>query len=122
MGVVVLSAGTGLRPSYLSKEKASKLFFQLTEKASGIIHSDEVCYLYAFITFILEHLSSDSLDTVKHGRVFSPSFRWLRASYDYFLTQEGRIQQWLNRDSYVKEMARLGFTHIEINGLASPTS
>ena len=54
------------------------------------------------------------------GKHIEPAFDWNRVTYDYFLTQEGRIQKDFNRETYVAELARLGFTHIEVNGLAFP--
>ena len=51
---------------------------------------------------------------------FVPAFKELRTAYDYFLTQEGRVTQGLNKESYFDALARAGVTHVEVNGLGFP--
>jgi hypothetical protein len=48
------------------------------------------------------------------------SFRGEKSTFDLFLTQYARGIAGLDRGSYIREYARLGFTHIEVNGLATP--
>lgn len=54
------------------------------------------------------------------GVTVRPSFDWNRSCYDIFLTQEARIQKGLVPETYVRRLAESGFTHIEVNALASP--
>ena len=54
------------------------------------------------------------------GTTITPSFRWNRSTYDIFLTQEARVQHGLDPETYVRELARWGFTHAEVNALAYP--
>jgi hypothetical protein len=54
-------------------------------------------------------------------------FRWLRPltfdsqkdTFDLFLTQYARLIRGLDRERQIREMARIGFTHVEVNALAA---
>lgn len=47
-------------------------------------------------------------------------FSFQKSTFDLFLTQYARLIRDFDREKYVREYARLGFTHIEVNALASP--
>lgn len=98
------------------------LYFRINEDGSGWLAASPAYYLFSFAHGIFDTFADDEIGGFKRGKLIVPSFRWQRISYDYFLTQEGRLQRHLNRASYVRELARLGFTHIEVNGLAYPMS
>jgi hypothetical protein len=105
----------------LSEEKAPLgIFFRLQENGSGSLYVKNTCHIYSFVCDLLENRLEDNLERYLEGKHIEPAFDWNRPSYDFFLTQEGRIQKDLDRETYIAELARLGFTHIEINGLAFP--
>jgi hypothetical protein len=105
----------------LSEEKAPLgIFFRLTENGSGSLYVKSTCYIYSFVCDLLENRLEDPVERYFEGKHIEPAFDWNRVTYDFFLTQEGRIQKDFNRETYVAELARLGFTHIEVNGLAFP--
>lgn len=54
------------------------------------------------------------------GRILHPAFQNLRPVYDIFLIQHARSVRNFDRPTYFKELARLGFSHAEVNGLAYP--
>jgi hypothetical protein len=76
--------------------------------------------LLPFVTHLLGELGSKDLAVVEKGRDFPVTFPWLRSTFDFFLTQEGRVQKGLNREAYVRRLAEAGFTHVEVNGLSTP--
>jgi hypothetical protein len=96
------------------------IFFKIQEDGSGALYARNTSHVYSFICDLLENRLDDPLEKYAEGKHVEPAFDWNRVSYDFFLTQEGRIQKDLDRESYVAELARLGFTHVEVNGLASP--
>lgn len=105
----------------LSEEKAPLgIFFKLQENGTGALYVNSTRHIYSFVCDLLENKLNDPIEQYNEGKHIEPAFDWNRVSYDYFLTQEGRIQKGLNRETYVAELARLGFTHIEVNGLAFP--
>ncbi|MDP8207070.1 MAG: hypothetical protein P9L92_10435 [Candidatus Electryonea clarkiae] len=102
------------------QKNSEYLFFKIDGDGSGILAASQIYYLYSFAIYILENLLDEEIDLFTEGKLFSPSFLWNRTTYDFFLTQEGRIQRNLDRAEYVRELARLGFTHVEVNGLGFP--
>jgi hypothetical protein len=57
-------------------------------------------------------------EAFKEGKIVRPTFPFFRPSYDSFLTQHNRTMAGFNRETHLRNMARLGFSHAEVNGLA----
>jgi hypothetical protein len=93
---------------------------QLREDGSGTIEARSAPFLFGAALYLLDVLDRRDLFEVAEGRELTPAFDWNRSCYDIFLTQEARIQHGLDRETYVRRLAESGFTHIEVNGLASP--
>ncbi|MBU0520606.1 hypothetical protein KJ564_16875 [bacterium] len=107
----------------IHKERLSRaILFSLQADGCGTLYLTHACYFYAFMRHILDDLTDDHIDRYQKTQMIQPAFFWNRATYDYFLTQAGRIQKGLSRETYIRELARQGFTHIEVNGLAYPMS
>ncbi|MDP8239149.1 MAG: hypothetical protein P9X24_08665 [Candidatus Hatepunaea meridiana] len=106
----------------LNNQYTEYIYFQIQENGSGWLIASHSYYLFAFINHLLISLIDKDVSPYTNGKVIKPAFKWQRVSYDFFLTQEGRIQRDLNRESYIRELARQGFTHTEVNGLAYPMS
>lgn len=102
------------------KPEEGFIYILLRKNGTGYCISSHPRYLYGFVHHLIEQMKEWSIDAVNCGKWIIPSFSWQRISYDYFLTQQGRIQYGLNRTSYIAKLARLGYTHIEVNGLAFP--
>ncbi len=96
------------------------VYLCLTADGSGVIAATKRGVLYGFIAFLLRQLADDDLGTVENGRLYRCAFDWQRSLYDFFLNQEARIQRNLDRESYIRQAAKSGFTHLEVNGLAFP--
>ena len=98
------------------------ILLELDAHGSGRLCYSVVYHIYGFTRYLLEHLADKVLQPFIEGRTFTPTFRWQRIVYDFFLTQEGRIQRDLHPETYVRAAAGFGFTHLEVNGLAAPGS
>ena len=96
------------------------IYFQINENGSGKLIVSHKHFLFSFVSNLLENWLEHDVEKYNKGKWIKPAFKWQRSVFDYFLTQMGRIQRNFNRATYVREMARLGFTHIEVNGLAYP--
>jgi len=96
------------------------IYLKLDELGRGCLVASHSYYLYGFVCYLLSDLAGEEASEILDGKVFEPAFASHRVAYDYFLTQEGRITQGLDRETYVRELARKGFTHVEVNGLGSP--
>jgi hypothetical protein len=106
-----------LLPLYLPEQF---IYFKIDQTGTGILLSSHTYYLHGFVQYLLSDLLDDNAEKYYGGKIFNPAFKTHRVAYDYFLTQEGRITQGLDRESYMRELARNGFTHVEVNGLGSP--
>jgi hypothetical protein len=108
-------------PAGLRGESAAEsVFMRLRADGSGMLAASDSRFLFGAVSHLLDVLSDHDVDEIEGGETFMPSFSWNRPCYDLFLTQEGRIQHGLNRETYVRRLAECGFTHLEVNGLAYP--
>jgi len=109
-------------PAFLKKIENSEnfIYFEIYEDGSGSIVVSKPNLLFWFVSLLFDQLQNHDIKKYRDGILFTPSFKWQRISYDFFLTQEGRIQKGLNKETYIKQFAMLGFTHMEVNGLVSP--
>ncbi len=99
---------------------SDRVVIWLRADGSGTLTVSDSRFLFAAVSHLLDVLADQDLRMVEAGLRLTPSFSWNRPCYDLFLTQEGRIQSKLNPETYVRRLAECGFTHLEVNGLASP--
>jgi hypothetical protein len=74
--------------------------------------------LYYLFTMLVEDWKGMGAEEFAKGKIVHPSFHNLRPVYDLFLTQHARTVRNFNREEHVRNLARLGFSHAEVNGLA----
>ncbi len=98
----------------------SYTYVRISEGGNGIIIGSHPRYIFQAIHHLLAHRLDDPAEAFAEGVILEPSFREHRSTYDYFLTQEGRITVGFDRDDYLARLAKQGFTHAEVNGLAYP--
>ena len=79
--------------------------------------SSKPCFLYAGYTHLIEDLLDEDIEEVLPW-MQKMSFAVEKSTFDLFLTQYARLIRNFNRERYIREYARLGFTHIEVNALA----
>ncbi|NLP12249.1 hypothetical protein GX408_17760 [bacterium] len=95
-------------------------FFKLNESGSGWLWSSKPYHLYTLLMDLLENRSQEDVGVYRSGLVMQRAFRWHRSTYDHFLNQGGRLIRCFDAELYLRELARLGFTHVEVNSLAFP--
>jgi hypothetical protein len=121
---ISVNGSTLLRPLSLDEAKLPRerdwLYIQLDESGSGTAVSSGANYLYMLGYYIVEELASRSLAEVKNGRIIPVTFRRHRPWYDHFINQHARSIKYLDRDEYFENLARIGFSHAEVNGIPSP--
>lgn len=91
---------------------------RLQSDGSGRIVVPHPRFAYGFIVHLVDRLHERPLDRFEAGARLPLGFDWQRSVYDFFLTQEGRIQHGMDKDAYLEALAARGFTHVEVNGLA----
>jgi len=105
------------RPGGADRER---IVIRLRRDGSGVLAVTDARFLFTAAAYLLDVLADRDLRDIEDGLTLAPAFAWNRPCYDLFLTQEGRVQHGLNRETYVRRLAECGFTHLEVNGLASP--
>jgi hypothetical protein len=96
-----------------------RLSLRVDASGDGRLVASRARHLYAFYRWLVECRGEEPLASWRR-RTLRPTFRWMRPVFDLYFTQSARTVRNLDRDAYVREMARLGFTHLEVNGLAAP--
>lgn len=93
------------------------LAFRIGEDGSSLLSASQPAFLYMAFSCLMENLLEK--DVPETGYWFFPlTFSREKSTFDLFLTQYARLIRGLDREAYVREYARLGFTHIEVNALA----
>ncbi|MCK4336416.1 MAG: hypothetical protein KAX11_00645 [Candidatus Aminicenantes bacterium] len=102
----------GVSPS----EKEWILFFIDKNQCAWIL-SSRACFLYTAFCHIFKNLLDEKI-VEKFVWFRKISFSREKSTFDLFLTQYARMMRGFRREEYIREYARLGFTHIEVNALA----
>ncbi len=76
-------------------------------------------HLYFLWQQVLEEWSDLETTGLQAGYYHELPFKRLDSQYDVFLVGDARTNRRFNVDAYFQQLARLGFTHVEINGLAA---
>jgi len=95
------------------------VFFGIDEKRCCWLLSSKPYFLYAGFCHLMENLLERDVSHLKNWTK-KMSFAIEKSTFDLFLTQYARLIRRFNREAYIREYARLGFTHIEVNGLSTP--
>lgn len=118
-GVFHVRAGQATEWPEQTNDK-DNVYFKLDEKGSGQLWSAQPYHLYSFMIHLLVDQADHDLAIYKKGVLKQRPLRWHRATFDQFLNQGGRLIRHFDSEAYIRELARLGFTHVEVNGLAFP--
>lgn len=96
------------------------VYFKLDGKGRGQILASKPNLLYRFYCKIVEDLLQNDVEEFAQGRLFPMTFKWHRTNLDMIVSNYGRIIRNLDLEVYARELARTGYTHWEVNSLASP--
>jgi len=93
--------------------------FRFGADASGELTVSRPSLLYALFTKVQEELLNEDVAHFQNGRTYEASFVWHRPLFDYLLTQSWRSARGFDAEEHIRHYARLGYTHIEVNSLAT---
>lgn len=101
------------------RKRAPERWVGLCVPAKGAAHlcASDAEHLYAFYRWLVDR-DPPLAECRRLLRV--PAFAAQRPIWDLYFNQAARSVRGLDRDDYAREMARFGFTHLEVNGLATP--
>jgi hypothetical protein len=93
--------------------------FRIDAEGTGLLASSNPAFLFTAFTEVIENLLDRTIEDVSPW-TRSPAFAIEKSTFDLVLTQYARIIRPFDRERYLREYARLGFTHVEVNALATP--
>ena len=109
----------GVRAVSLHPGLEGKTGWMMVRVKEGVeILTDREHLLYGLFTLIEEELHNSDAASYREGRILVTAFPEVRPVFDLFLTQWGRTVRNFNREEHIRTMARMGNSHVEVNGLA----
>ena len=76
-------------------------------------------FLYRLACQVIEEWPDRELSEFSEGKLITPAFKMLRPAYDSLLNNHARTAKGFDPEDHIREMARQGYTHIEVNGYAA---
>jgi hypothetical protein len=98
------------------------MFVRLTPPGDGELVSSKPHLLYAFFCQIRDEWLGEDVATFTKGRLHTATFRWLGGDDGIFVFLRQSSVRHYDPESTVKELARLGCSHLSVNGLGVPFS
>ena len=95
-------------------------YFKISQDGEGELVVSHANLLFAYTHKIIEESASKQVEEFATGKFYQAAFRWHRPIYDYLLTQVWRTARNFDAESHIRDMAKAGYTHVEVNGLAQP--
>jgi hypothetical protein len=92
--------------------------FSCEKNGSGWLASSKSCFLYTLFSYLVENLLDLDFERINHWTKYM-SFGIEKSTFDLFLTQYARLIRDFSPEQYIRQYARLGFTHVEVNALSS---
>ncbi len=127
-GVLTVRAG-GARPDGSADAPgdtsgdAPWLYARIDTDGSGEVAACDGARLYAFAHLLASGETTDAQREAlgsTGGLHLTPTLRMHRPLFDLTLTQYCRSARGMDADAYCEALARSGFTHVEVNALATP--
>ena len=105
-----------------NRKKTAKdwMYFRLDEHGRGELVASQPHLLYAHFCRITDEWMNKDIQEFSDGWMGTSTFKWQRSLMDIFLAHQYRTARHFDREAYVRETARLGYSHIEVNSLATP--
>ena len=76
-------------------------------------------FLYRLACQLAEEWPDRDLSEFSEGELLMPAFKMLRPAYDSLLNNHARTAKGFDPEDHIREMARQGYTHVEVNGYAA---
>ncbi len=95
-------------------------FVRVSSSGQIQLFVSDTWFLYRLASQLVDDWSDRDAAEFADGIILSPAFSHLRPAYDSLLNNHARTAEGFDPEEHIRELARLGFTHVEVNGLASP--
>lgn len=120
LNVAVASGAWNLKPAEAKPASDKWIWILVTDAGTGAIVASHEHLLIQGVTMVRDGLLTDVQESsLANGILIEPAFDVNRAHFDFTLTQTYRHIRDLDPEQHIRTMAENGFTHIEVNGLAT---
>jgi hypothetical protein len=117
----VLADGGEARALHPALDKKDRWMMVRAREGAGVeLFASHTHLLYQLWSLAIEDWRSTDIGAFRDGKIVVPTFPGIRPTYDIFLTQIARTARWFDKEEHFREMARLGSSYAEVNGLAFP--
>ena len=99
--------------------KKNRIFIQLSRSGMSKVLASTPLLLYAAICQLVDEWNDYDLSVFERGHFFSPTFDWVEGNDGFFAARK-YFSYHYKPDQSVRELARIGCTHIPVNALATP--
>ncbi|MFW6354210.1 MAG: hypothetical protein ACOC3I_07490, partial [Verrucomicrobiota bacterium] len=117
LGVLSSAEAAEVDPRLADEEEW--LFVRVRPESGIELYVSHPWFLYRLACQLIDDWRGEEASDFASGKVMQPAFRHLRPAYDSLLNNHARAAQGFDDEAHIREMARLGFTHVEVNGLAA---
>jgi hypothetical protein len=101
-------------------EQDDWLYVNASSEGNILLHVSHTWFLYRLVCQFIDDWAEWDVSEYAGGCILEPAFHHLRPAFDSLLNNHARTAKGFDPEDHVRELARLGFTHVEVNGLASP--
>ncbi|MEK6570443.1 MAG: hypothetical protein AABZ61_03675, partial [Bacteroidota bacterium] len=120
-GTLTVSIADEYLPHSVSRRAPNRstgkwMTFRIAESGNGELVASHSHLLYALFCLIKGDWADQDVAGFTKGRTVKPTFVWLRNLNDFFVGSLRKARHF-DREEFVKQLARQGFSHITINGL-----
>lgn len=103
----------------VTEGKDEWMFVRTSESAGIEIYVSHTWFLYRLACLVSDDWLDADINDFGEGKLIQAAFKHLRPAYDSLLNNHARTAQGFDPEDHIREMARLGYTHVEVNGLAA---
>ena len=95
------------------------MWIRVDDAGNGEVVASDASFLYGLACLMRDGLPGIDAAEPADGILIEGAFAWNRPLFDQVLTQTARSVRDFDPEGYIRRMAECGFTHLEVNGLAS---
>ncbi|RPH36795.1 hypothetical protein EHM92_03895, partial [bacterium] len=99
-----------------ASQQGAWMYFRIDPDGSGEMLASDAHWLFPLCSLVLEEWGGLDAREFPNGVLIIPTFSWLRNLSD-FLVGSLRSAEHFDREKYMRQLARQGFSHVTVNGL-----
>lgn len=100
-------------------ELAEWTYARITPDRGIELYASHTWFLFRLVTRLVDDWLEEETESFAEGKIATPSFKHLRPAWDSLLNNHARTAHHFDPEDHIREMARLGYTHVEVNGYAA---